>query len=128
MTALLSFFDLIFLIIYSGLVIRFGLKRALSERSSLICLAAGFSIFAFFRTEAFWQLLRDYPAHYLIYHLLFVASWGVTAALFYGCLKLTEISRIKRKLVQDLALLNYEPVSNASSVSELILSNAEAKS
>ena len=89
-------------------ILQRGRTRRLSERSSLSCLAGSPCIFHSFQTSALWNLLAGYPARLITEHLLFFFMWMVLGLFVLVCMKLTEVSRIRRNLIQDLALLELE--------------------
>lgn len=126
MTPLLTFLNILFLVLTAAYVLRLGCSRRLSERSSLSCLAAVVIIFCFFQSSAAWNLFSGYQARFAIEHMLFVVTWAASAAFVFVCIKLTEFSRIRRTLIQELALLSVEiPAAEDKNKNQLLTGEAQ---
>lgn len=127
MTPLLSVLNTILFLATTAFILQLGRKRCLSERSSLSCLAAASGIYLAFQSSAIWNLLTGYEARFVMEHIFFLLSWSACAAFVLICVKLTDFSRMRRTLIQDLALLEAETgsapeIPTAESVREKVQS------
>ena len=108
MTPLLSLTNALLWLGAAAFILQLGRKRRLGERSSLSCLAASVVIYFAFQSSAVWNLLAGYETRFIIEHIFFMLAWIACAIFILACVKLTDFSRIRRALIQDLALLEAE--------------------
>ena len=110
MAALLSFLNDILLAVYTLCILQFVRKRYLSEKSSLLCLAAVMGLFVFCKSGSIRDFITQNQREGFLfnYTVLFCLLWGMMTVVIAAFTELTVLSRERRTLIQDLALLNFE--------------------